>query len=103
MAAGLHRAWRIARRSRLLVAAAIVVPLAISAYNIRNAPEAAPLPVLIGLLPFLIGKFVLCPLRWHQISAGGHPRAGDLRGYPAGGRVGDPPPAPPPPPGGGGA
>ncbi|MGB8650755.1 MAG: lysylphosphatidylglycerol synthase domain-containing protein, partial [Mycobacteriales bacterium] len=38
-------------------------------------------PVLLGLLPWVVGKYVLCPLRWHALSESGQPRRWHLRAY----------------------
>jgi hypothetical protein len=39
--------------------------------------------VIYGLLPWTIGKYVLCPLRWHGISVSGQSRRWHLRVYAA--------------------
>src|SRR6185369_13504137 len=38
-------------------------------------------PVFVGLAPWMIGKYVLCPLRWHAISESGQTRRWHLRAY----------------------
>jgi hypothetical protein len=38
-------------------------------------------PVVLGLMPWIVGKYVLCPLRWHAISASGQSRRWHLRVY----------------------
>lgn len=42
--------------------------LAIPLLTLPRLPEVSPWPALLGLLPWVIGKYVLCPLRWHAIS-----------------------------------
>src|SRR4051812_50202747 len=44
-------------------------------------PSMSVLPLLLGLLPWVVGKYVLCPLRWHAISASGQSRRWHLRVY----------------------
>ncbi|MGW1344433.1 hypothetical protein ACWCOV_25565 [Kribbella sp. NPDC002412] len=55
--------------------------VAFSLWNVDRVPHTAVLPALAGLLPFAIGKYVLCPLRWHALSAGGQSRRWHLRAY----------------------
>jgi hypothetical protein len=59
----------------------VAVVLVVSLWNINRVPVAAPLPVLLGLLPWAVGKYVLCPLRWHAISVSGRSRWWHLRAY----------------------
>jgi hypothetical protein len=60
---------------------AIVIALGVAAFNTQRLPSLTLLPVLLGLLPWVVGKYVLCPLRWHAISAGGQSRRWHLRVY----------------------
>lgn len=52
-----------------------------AAVNLDRMPSISLLPILIGLLPWVVGKYVLCPLRWHAISASGQSRRWHLRVY----------------------
>ncbi|GAA4680399.1 lysylphosphatidylglycerol synthase domain-containing protein [Phytohabitans rumicis] len=61
----------------IVLAASVVV----SVWSISTIPEASPLPVLLGLLPWTVGKYVLCPLRWHALSMGGQSRWWHMRAY----------------------
>jgi len=71
------------RRSRgaalraLLVAVAIAVPV----LTLPSLPELAWWPALLGLAPWVVGKYVLCPLRWHALSASGRSRGWHIRAY----------------------
>jgi hypothetical protein len=40
-----------------------------------------PWPVVLGLLPWVVGKYVLCPLRWHAITESGQSRRWHMRAY----------------------
>src|SRR5215211_1243316 len=62
-------------------AAALAVTAAISVWGIARIPDASPVPVLLALLPFAVGKYVLCPLRWHALSVSGRGRWWHLRAY----------------------
>jgi hypothetical protein len=67
-----HRGLRIA---------ALVTAVGLSLWNVERVPHTALLPAAAGLLPFAIGKYVLCPMRWHAISTSGRPRRWHLRAY----------------------
>ncbi|MET9273595.1 lysylphosphatidylglycerol synthase domain-containing protein [Kribbella sp. NPDC003557] len=55
--------------------------VAVSLWNVDRVPHTAVLPAVLGLLPFAIGKYILCPLRWHAISTSGRTRRWHLRAY----------------------
>ncbi|MCW6011214.1 hypothetical protein K1W54_42735 [Micromonospora sp. CPCC 205371] len=52
-----------------------------SVWSLRHVPDASPVPVLLGLVPYAVAKYVLCPLRWHALSVSGRPRRWHLRAY----------------------
>lgn len=60
---------------------AVVLAFAVAGLNLEHLPSLDLEPVLFGLLPWVVGKYVLCPLRWHGISASGKPRRWHLRVY----------------------
>ena len=60
---------------------ALLVAIAVAWFNAKRLPSLSVLPVVLGLLPWVVGKYVLCPLRWHAISAGGQTRRWHLRVY----------------------
>jgi hypothetical protein len=60
---------------------ALGVAVAVPALTLPRLPHVSPWPVLLGLLPWLVGKYVLCPLRWHAISESGRARRWHLRVY----------------------
>jgi hypothetical protein len=61
----------------LAVAVAIVVPLV----TLPNLPSLSWWPALLGLLPWVLGKYLLCPLRWHALSESGKRRFWHVRAY----------------------
>jgi hypothetical protein len=64
-----------------LKALALAVAAAVSVWTLHRVPQASLLPALIGLLPWAVGKYVLCPLRWHALSASGRTRRWHMRQY----------------------
>ena len=56
---------------RTLAALSILVALAVTAVTIPRLPEFSPWPALLGLIPWTIGKYILCPIRWHAVSDSG--------------------------------
>jgi hypothetical protein len=67
--------------NRPLRVAALVFAVAISVWNVDRVPHLAVLPAMAGLVPFVIGKYILCPLRWHALSRSGCRRRWHLRAY----------------------
>ena len=61
----------------LLVAIAVAVPL----LTLPSLPSLTWWPALLGLLPWVVGKYVLCPLRWHALSESGRSRRWHIRAY----------------------
>lgn len=66
---------------RLVRIAAVALALAVPALTLPSLPRVTLWPVLLGLLPWVVGKYVLCPLRWHAISESGMKRRWHLRAY----------------------
>src|SRR4051794_38978480 len=57
------------------------VAAGVSLWSFDRVPHATWLPALVGLLPWAVGKYVLCPLRWHALSVSGRSRRWHLRVY----------------------
>ena len=75
--------WAPARpsRTRALQAVLLAVAVAVPLLTLPALPELAWVPALVGLAPWVVGKYVLCPLRWHALSASGRSRAWHVRAY----------------------
>lgn len=69
------------RRRILLGGALALVAIAVPLLTLPSLPRLTWLPVLLGLAPWIIGKYVLCPLRWHALSGSGKSRAWHIRAY----------------------
>jgi hypothetical protein len=61
----------------VLLAIAVAVPL----LTLPSLPRLSWWPALAGLLPWVFGKYVLCPLRWHALSESGRTRRWHIRAY----------------------
>ncbi len=59
----------------------IVVALAVPVLTLPRLPDVAALPVLLGLAPWVVGKYVLCPLRWRVLTDAGLTRRWHVRAY----------------------
>ena len=69
------------RAGRWTVGVGLVAALAASAWSMDRVPGASWQPALLGLLPWIVGKYLLCPLRWHALSVSGQTRRWHLRAY----------------------
>jgi hypothetical protein len=61
--------------------AGVLVAVVVALWSLHRVPGASWPPALLGLVPWVIGKYVLCPLRWHALSVGGRTRRWHLRVY----------------------
>ena len=79
------RAWRrvlaAPATARLGTLAAIVVAAGTAFLTLRGLPSFTIWPALVGLLPWTLGKYVLCPLRWHALSESGQRRTWHVVAY----------------------
>jgi glycosyltransferase 2 family protein len=75
------RRERLARAGRWALPIGLAVALTVSVWSMERVPNASWKPALIGLIPWVIGKYVLCPLRWHSLSVAGRTRRWHLRAY----------------------
>lgn len=76
-----HSPARFAGARRWLTGGGLLVAIAVSLWSIHRIPHASWQPALLGLLPWVVGKYVLCPLRWHALSTSGRQRWWHLRVY----------------------
>jgi hypothetical protein len=53
----------------------------VPAVTLPRLPHVTPLPVLLGLAPWIVGKYLLCPLRWRVLTDAGLSRVWHLRAY----------------------
>jgi hypothetical protein len=67
--------------SRWVRVVAVLVAMIVPALTLPKLPHVTVWPLLMGLAPWMVGKYVLCPLRWHAISESGQTRRWHLRAY----------------------
>jgi hypothetical protein len=77
----INRLGRAVTGNRWVHGAVLLLVLMIAGVNLARVPHASMVPLLVGLIPFAVGTFVLCPLRWHQVTASGAPRRWLMRVY----------------------
>ena len=63
------------------MAAGVLVAVVVSVWSMHRVPHASWQPALLGLVPWVVGKYLLCPLRWHALSCSGRNRRWHLRVY----------------------
>lgn len=68
-------------RSRTVLVTGVVVSVVVPAVTLPRLPAVSPWPVLAGLVPWVVGKYVLCPLRWRTLTPAGLSRRWYLRAY----------------------
>jgi hypothetical protein len=59
----------------------LVLTAGVAVWGIKRVPDASLVPALLGLLPWALGKYLLCPLRWHALSMSGRGRWWHIRAY----------------------
>ena len=59
----------------------VAVAAAVSMWALEQVPQARWELALLGLIPWIVGKYVLCPLRWHALSDADRGRTWHLRVY----------------------
>jgi hypothetical protein len=72
---------RAALESRTAIAIGVTVSLVVPALTLPRLPQVSLWPVLAGLLPWVVGKYLLCPLRWRALTDAGLSRRWHLRAY----------------------
>ena len=67
--------------SRAALAVGVAVSFIVPLVTLPRLPHVSLLPVVIGLAPWVIGKYILCPLRWRVLTAASLSRRWHLRAY----------------------
>lgn len=75
------RKWRSFVHNRWVRAAAVLLSVVIAVGSLERMPRASLWPALLGLAPWIVGKYILCPMRWRGISESDHRRSWYFRVY----------------------
>ena len=75
-----HR-LRTVLQSRTLLVVGVVVSLLVPALTLPRLPSVSLWPVLAGLGPWMVGKYLLLPLRWRALTDAGLSRRWHLRAH----------------------
>lgn len=59
---------RILAQSRVVLVVMAMVAVAVPLLMLPRLPHIVWWPVLLGMVPWLVGKYVLCPLRWRAVT-----------------------------------
>ena len=59
----------------------ILITLVVPAVTLPRLPHVNVWPIVIALLPYVLGKYLLCPLRWHAVTNAGLSRWWHTRAY----------------------
>jgi glycosyltransferase 2 family protein len=68
-------------RSKIVLALGVLVSILVPALTLPRLPHVSPWPVLLGLAPWIVGKYLLCPLRWRVLTDADLSRRWHLRAY----------------------
>jgi hypothetical protein len=69
------------RHRGLMVTVLLAIAVAVPLLTLPTLPQLSWWPALLGLAPWIVGKYVLCPLRWHALSESGRSRRWHIRAY----------------------
>ena len=67
--------------SRVVLVVGLLVALAVPAFTLPRLPAVTLWPVALGLLPWIVGKYLLCPLRWRALTDADLGRWWHMRAY----------------------
>jgi len=67
--------------SRIALVLGVAVSIIVPALTLPGLPRFSPWPLLLGLAPWVIGKYLLCPLRWRVLTDAGLTRRWHVRAY----------------------
>lgn len=68
-------------QSRPALVACLILAVAVPAVTLPRLPHVTIWPVLLGLIPWIVGKYVLCPLRWRALTTTPLSRWWHIRAY----------------------
>jgi len=54
--------------SRLVLGLCLLLTIAVPIVTMPHLQRVSPWPLVLGLMPWVVGKYVLCPLRWQVLT-----------------------------------
>ncbi|GAB3263392.1 lysylphosphatidylglycerol synthase domain-containing protein [Nocardioides dilutus] len=67
--------------SRVVLVLGVLVSLLVPVLTLPQLPHVTVWPLLLGLLPWVVGKYLLCPLRWRALTDAALSRRWHVRAY----------------------
>src|SRR6476469_6599224 len=67
--------------SRTVLVLGVLISILVPALTLPSMPHVTLWPALLGLVPWIVGKYVLCPLRWRALTDADLGRRWHLRAY----------------------
>lgn len=67
--------------SKAFLVLGVAVAIAVPAFTLPRLPSVTWWPIALGLAPWIVGKYVLCPLRWRALTNADLSRWWHLRAY----------------------
>ena len=58
-------------QSRTVLVACLVLTVAVPVLTMPHLQRVSPWPIVLGLIPWVVGKYLLCPLRWQALTTRG--------------------------------
>jgi hypothetical protein len=68
-------------QSRAMLVLGVLLAVAVPAVTLPRLPHVSPWPIVLGLIPWVIGKYLLCPLRWRALTGAGLSKWWHIRAY----------------------
>jgi hypothetical protein len=68
-------------RSKTVLVSGVLVSVAVPLVTLPRLPAVMWWPLVLGLVPWVVGKYVLCPLRWRALTDASLGRGWHLRAY----------------------
>lgn len=63
--------FRAVLHSRALLVASIILAIAVPVLTMPHLQRVSPWPIVLGLVPWVVGKYALCPMRWRALTPPG--------------------------------
>lgn len=59
-----------ALQSRTALVLGLVLTIAVPVFTLPHIPHMNPWPLVVGLVPWIFGKYVICAMRWRAVAQG---------------------------------